>query len=76
MKFEKFLYKNEKIVGATCRDIFSNKKINITSKTIINASGSWTDEVLNEKKKKLILSKGVHIVIPNKKLPFLYKPNS
>ncbi len=69
MKFEKFLYKNEKIIGTNCKDILSNKKINITSKSIINASGSWADEVLNEKTKKLILSKGVHIVIPNKKFP-------
>ena len=69
LKFEKLLYKNEKIIGAICEDILSNKKINISSKTIINASGSWADEVLNEKKKKLVLSKGVHIVIPFKKLP-------
>ena len=69
IKFEKFLFKNEKIAGATCRDVLSNKKINITSKSIINASGSWTDEVLNENTKKLILSKGIHIVIPSEKFP-------
>ena len=44
-------------------------KINITSKSIINASGSWTDEVLNENTEKLTLSKGIHIVIPSEKFP-------
>ena len=69
VKFEKILHRNENIIGAICEDILSNKKINIASKTIINASGSWADEILNEKKKKLVLSKGVHVVIPYNKLP-------
>lgn len=69
MKFQKFLHKNEKVIGATCKDILSNKTINITSKIIVNAAGSWADEVLNEKNKKLILSKGIHIVVSCKQLP-------
>jgi glycerol-3-phosphate dehydrogenase len=37
--------------------------LELYAKNIINASGSWTDEVLGDKEKKLVLSKGVHIVV-------------
>ena len=41
--------------------------MNINSKVIINASGSWTDEVLKGRSKKLVLSKGIHVVVSRKK---------
>ena len=68
-KAEVFLFdKMKKVIGVNCKDQLKNDKINIYSKVIINASGSWTDDILKGKKKKLVLSKGIHIVLPIKKL--------
>ncbi len=69
VKAIKFIYDNEhKVIGVTCKDQFTNNSIDIYSKYIVNASGSWTDEVLESKNKKLVLSKGIHIVLPKEKL--------
>ena len=69
LKAEKFVYQNEKITGIYCRDKLSQNNIIIKSKAVINASGSWTDDILKEKNNKLILSKGIHIVVPKEKFP-------
>ena len=52
-----------------CRDQISGKEFQINSKVIVNAAGAWVDNVVEGKKNKLVLSKGVHIVIPKDKLP-------
>ena len=52
-----------------CRDQISGKEFQINSKVIVNAAGAWVDNVVIGKKNKLLLSKGVHIVIPKNKLP-------
>ena len=68
MKAVKFIYdKRQKVIGILCKDKFTNNLIDIYSKDIVNASGSWTDEVLQGKNKKLVLSKGIHIVLPKEK---------
>jgi len=69
LKAEKFIYENEIIVGINCRDKLSEKNVLVKSKILVNASGAWTDDVLKEKNKKLILSKGIHIVVPLGKFP-------
>ena len=48
------------------QDQLSDDMIIVNSKVIINASGSWTDEVLKSRSKKLVLSKGIHIVVLRK----------
>ena len=52
-----------------CRDQISGKEFQINSEVIVNAAGAWVDNVVEGKKNKLVLSKGVHIVIPKDKLP-------
>lgn len=64
-----FIHKNGKVKGLKCRDQISGKEFKIKSKVIVNASGSWVDEITGDKKSKLILSKGVHIVISKSKFP-------
>ena len=64
-----FIHKNGKVKGLICRDQISGKEFKIKSKVIVNASGSWLDEITGDKKSKLILSKGVHVVIPKSKFP-------
>ena len=71
LKGEGFIYNKKGLVdGIKCSDQLSDDMININSKIIINASGSWTDEVLKSSNKKLILSKGIHIVVPKSSILF------
>ena len=69
IKAKSFIYDNDRIVGLNCNDQLGNKTLKIKSKTVINASGSWTDDIIKNKNKKLILSKGIHIVLPIEKFP-------
>jgi len=70
---EDFIYKDEKVVGVTVKDVLSNKTFGIKAKYVISAAGPWVDELrsLNNSKKgkQLHLTKGVHLVFPKKKLP-------
>ena len=68
IKGEEFTYSRKgSINGIKCSDKLSDNLMNINSKVIINASGSWTDEVLKGRSKKLVLSKGIHVVVSRKK---------
>ena len=69
VKFLNFILEEKKIIGLECVDVLNKKKILINGSVVVNASGPWVDEVLNKKKNKLCLSKGVHIVISSNKLP-------
>jgi len=65
--------KNGKISGAVCKDVLSGEEINITTKKVINACGPWVDTLRKTdnslKKKRLHLTKGIHIVIKKERLP-------
>ncbi len=68
------VYSNEKrATGINCTDRNSGQTFMIKAKEIINAAGPWVDELRKVDKslteKHLFLSKGVHIVVPHKKLP-------
>jgi glycerol-3-phosphate dehydrogenase len=68
-----FIYRDEKINGATVRDEANDTVFNIHAKAIVNAAGPWVDELRqldsSLKGKRLHLTKGVHIVVPREKLP-------
>lgn len=74
VSFESFTHDaSDKIAGAMCKDVLSGKTFYIKAKKVINACGPWVD-ILRKKdkslnKKRLHLTKGIHIVIPNDKLP-------
>ena len=62
----------ERVVGATVRDLESGRDIAVKARTVINATGVWTDDL-----QKLIggkggfrvqASKGVHIVVPRDRI--------
>jgi glycerol-3-phosphate dehydrogenase len=65
----------DKICGAFLTDVLQGEKIEIQAKRIVNATGPWVDEVRKtdkgkpKEKKRLHLTKGVHIVVPYEKLP-------
>lgn len=72
-KVEKLTYENGSIVGAQVNDLISGDSYEIRAKKVINASGPWVDSIreLDRSKsgKVLKLSKGVHIVIDQKRFP-------
>jgi glycerol-3-phosphate dehydrogenase len=68
-----FIYENRKAIGITAVDKLQAQQMEIKAKKIINASGPWVDALRTKdksiKKKRLHLTKGVHIVVPYKRFP-------
>lgn len=72
-KVESFLYENGRVVGVRCREQTTNRTYDLYAKKIINAAGPWVDSLRekdgSQQGKKLRLTKGVHIVIDQKRFP-------
>ena len=77
-KAKDFIYESDKISGAICYDSIEKKEFQIKAKIVVNAGGPWVDKVRQTDavsktasvlKKRLHLTKGVHIVIPKEKFP-------
>ena len=68
-----FIYENNRVVGAECKDLIGNHSFSIRATQVVSAAGPWVDELRTINKsmseKRLHLTKGVHIVIPKEKLP-------
>ncbi|MBK5270676.1 MAG: glycerol-3-phosphate dehydrogenase/oxidase [Bacteroidia bacterium] len=64
---------NNKVCGVQVRDFFSGKEYEVKSKVVINATGIFTDTVLNlddpKHKNILSLSQGIHLVVDTEFLP-------
>lgn len=62
-----------KIESLNCKDYNSENIFTITAKNYVSAAGPWVDQVRKKdnsiNKKRLHLSKGVHLVFPFEKLP-------
>nr|WP_106785156.1 glycerol-3-phosphate dehydrogenase/oxidase [Lysinibacillus timonensis] len=72
-KVIELLYEEGKVIGAKVENQLNGDLYNIYAKKVINATGPWVD-VLRDKDdsltgKKLRLTKGVHLVIDEKRLP-------
>lgn len=65
-----FIYNQNTLSGVTIFDKITNQLLKVKSKQVINAAGPWSDTLRKVDKslnnKKLHLTKGVHIVVPNK----------
>ncbi len=72
-KLKGFNYdKKGKIIGVQAEDLYYDKVFDISGLVVINATGPWVDHVCTldqSTEKKLLLTKGIHIVIDHKKLP-------
>lgn len=72
-KVTAFDYTGDIISGVHFKDTLSGHGFTIKSKYVINAAGPWVDELRSinnsKKKKRLHLTKGVHLVFPHAKLP-------
>jgi glycerol-3-phosphate dehydrogenase len=70
---QSFIISNDKIGGAVALDHLSGCAIYLKSKYVVNACGPWVDHIrkMNNSitKRRLHLTKGVHIVLPHEKLP-------
>lgn len=70
---EEFLYNKGKAVGVAAIDTIGGQSVKVNAKTIVNAAGPWVDELRaldnSIKRRRLHLTKGVHIVVPYHKLP-------
>lgn len=69
-----YVYDNNKVVAAIVKDHLNNRELTIRAKKIINAAGPWVDDLRAKdvdgvQKKRLHLTKGVHLVVPYAKLP-------
>jgi glycerol-3-phosphate dehydrogenase len=66
-------HSHAKITGVVCQDHIENKKLEIKAGYVVNACGPWVDHIrkMNNSitKKRLHLTKGVHLVLPHEKLP-------
>ncbi|MBK9293849.1 MAG: glycerol-3-phosphate dehydrogenase/oxidase [Oligoflexia bacterium] len=63
----------KRITALECEDLKSNKKFSVKARHFISTVGPWTDIVgeslVNDWKKLLRPSKGIHFTIPHSKLP-------
>ena len=64
---EDLIKENEMIAGVVARDSIENKKYQIMAKGVINATGVFSDSITNldikKRKKTIVPSQGVHIVL-------------
>ncbi|AZN39406.1 glycerol-3-phosphate dehydrogenase/oxidase [Paenibacillus albus] len=72
-KAEEMLYRDGVICGARVKDTRSGKSYDIYARKIVNAAGPWADHVRSMdgkvEGKRLMLTKGVHLVVDYAKLP-------
>lgn len=68
-----FLYYQSKLCGVKAIDRLTGQEVEIRARRIVNAAGPWVDLVRARdhalKGKRLLLTKGVHLVVDHKKLP-------
>ena len=73
MEVHSFLYEGNQVSGAVVEDELTGKSISIKAKQIVNAAGPWVDQLRKQDNslqgKRLHLTKGVHIVVPQGRLP-------
>jgi len=74
VQMEDFEYdKDGKISALHCKDLNENEQFQIEAETYVSATGPWVDTLRKKDKsltkKRLHLTKGVHLVFPKEKLP-------
>jgi len=67
------LHEDSMISGVVCYDHVEKQELSLQAKFVVNACGPWVDHIrkMNNSitKKRLHLTKGVHVVLPHDKLP-------
>lgn len=66
VEFQDYLMEEGKIKGLRVEDKVTNEKFEIRGTNVVNATGIWTDEILQNYNRKIIRpTKGVHILVRN-----------
>jgi glycerol-3-phosphate dehydrogenase len=67
-----FLRENDRVVGATVRDLENDVSYDVHAKVVINCAGVWSDEIQDlvggKGALKVEASKGVHLVVPRDRI--------
>jgi glycerol-3-phosphate dehydrogenase len=61
----------DKVDGVNVVDVLTNSKFKIKGKHVINCTGIWTDDILEQcgfTQKMIRPTKGVHVIVPNERL--------
>ncbi len=70
---EDFIYKEGIVRGVKARDMLTDEPGKIRATYVVSAAGPWVDELRGKNDslsgKRLHLTKGVHIVVPHRRLP-------
>ena len=66
-----YITENNKIIGIKCQDLENNKKFTIKGTLIVNATGIWSDNLINDypenvSKPLIRPTKGVHLIYKRK----------
>ena len=68
-----FVYDNKIVKGVQCQDLLTGDTFDIHARQVVSATGPWVDKLRDIdhslSKKRLHLTKGVHLVFPHEKLP-------
>ena len=70
-RVEEFLTCRERVVGALLSDRLSDQFVEVRARVVVNAAGPWSDclaKALPNQRRRLRLTKGVHIVLPRRLL--------
>lgn len=72
-RVNEFIYRDGRVVGAKVEDVVSGELYDVYAKKIVNAAGPWVDRIRQKdnslKGKRLLLTKGVHLVVDYARLP-------
>ncbi len=67
------LYEQNKVTGVKVADLLTGMVYEVKARAVVNATGPWVDETdkmdPSSRKNKLLLSKGVHLVVDASRLP-------
>ncbi|HEX8141386.1 MAG TPA: glycerol-3-phosphate dehydrogenase/oxidase [Pyrinomonadaceae bacterium] len=68
-----FMMWRGRVVGGVLRDELTGRTIEAHAKVLVNTTGPWSDRLTSavhtEGRRRLRLTKGVHIILPRRKLP-------
>ncbi len=68
-----FTSEKGRINGVMCRDMLNGRKFEVRARRVVSAGGPWVDHLRKINRsfggKHLLLSKGVHLVVPHERMP-------
>lgn len=63
------LQSHNRVVGVTARDGIGGRQFEVRARVVVSAVGPWTDLLLQPKERWLKPTKGIHIIVPRRRVP-------